>query len=307
MKVTRTIVLTVTSVALLALSTTACSTDQAPESASATGPEATATASTAPSPTPEPSSPQPSPTPTPTPTKSTAKPTPPLPSLKGDKRNAFAYAPLDNPSKVKVEGSVSDTRAWSTSKVLVVLAFIKTVGGGNPDSLSQYWRDNIKLALTESDLNALLRIRAAIPGGSSAPMTQILRSIGDNDTNPPNRSEGSMNWSIRNQIRFMAALKAGKAVNKKTSRYVLNQMNPVPEHSWGLGTIGASQFKGGWYSKGYETDTRQMGIVGDYAVVIITDGDGPKVLQTDGDYAHVRQMNKLAKMLKKHLVAAQAS
>ena len=219
--------------------------------------------------------------------------------------DAFAYAPLSNPKNVTMEGSVNSTRAWSTSKVLVVLAFIKTVGGGDPDNLSPYWRDQIKRALTSSDMSALLAIRGAIPGGSGQPMTQILRSIGDTSTTAPNSSEGSMSWSIRDQLRFMAALSEGDVVSKKASRYVLNTMQPIEEHSWGLGAIGATSYKGGWLTP--TSETRQMGIVGDYAVVIITNGDGPAVLQTDGDYAHVKQMNKLARMLNKHLTAAEGT
>ena len=44
-----------------------------------------------------------------------------------------------------------------------------------------------------------------------------------------------------------------------------------------------------------------MGIVGGYAVAIITVGEGPAVVQTDGDSAHVQQMNRLAALLAKRL------
>lgn len=231
-----------------------------------------------------------------------ATPTPEvtLPSLKGDTRNAIAFAPLTDPTDVTVKGDVSTANAWSTSKVLVVLAYIKTVAGGDPDNLDDNQRALIKRALTASDMDALLTLRAGIPGGSGAPMTEILRSIGDEDTTAPDIREGSMYWSLRNQVRFMAALADGQVVNKKTSRYVLDTMHPIPEHSWGLGTIGASNFKGGWLEP--YTETRQMGIVDGYAVAIITT-DGPAVLQTDGDSAHVRAINKLAHTLKKYLEA----
>ena len=55
---------------------------------------------------------------------------------------------------------------------------------------------------------------------------------------------------------------------------------------------------GGWLRN--DTDTRQMGIVDNYAVAMITDGVGPVVYQTDGDLAHENQMNKLAGILKQH-------
>ena len=70
---------------------------------------------------------------------------------------------------------------------------------------------------------------------------------------------------------------------------------------WGLGTIGASAFKGGWLRS--DTETRQMGIVNGYAVAIITAHVGPAVLQADGDVAHVQQMNALAARLQSRLAA----
>ena len=76
-------------------------------------------------------------------------------------------------------------------------------------------------------------------------------------------------------------------------------MRPIRAHAWGLGTIGASAYKGGWLRA--STATRQMGIVDGYAVAIITDAVGPAVRQTDGDSAHVEQMNYLAKVLDRRL------
>ena len=70
------------------------------------------------------------------------------------------------PRHVTVEGSVGSSPAWSTSKVLVILAFIKEVGGGDPANLTQEQRDLINVALSESDMDALLAIRGQIPGGS---------------------------------------------------------------------------------------------------------------------------------------------
>jgi hypothetical protein len=104
-----------------------------------------------------------------------------------------------------------------------------------------------------------------------------------------------MQWSIREQVRFMAALSAGRVVSRAASSYLLGTMHPIAAHRWGLGTIGADAFKGGWLRA--DTETRQMGIVDGYAVAIITAGDGPAVVQTDGDSAHVRQLNRLAALL----------
>jgi len=66
----------------------------------------------------------------------------------------------------------------------------------------------------------------------------------------------------------------------------------------GLGTVGATTFKGGWLRQGRVT--RQMGLLDGYAVAIITDL-GPVVRQTDGDSAHVEAMNDLAERLAERL------
>ena len=222
-----------------------------------------------------------------------------LTSLKGNTRNAIAWAPVSNPGNVTIEGSVPSTRAWSTSKVLVVAAYLDTVVGGDPGKVPSKERGWIRSALTASDGDAVVAIRNEIPGSPGAAIERVLREIGDSTTQAPDTSQGSMQWSVRQQLRFMAALANGRVVSPKASSFLLQQMQPISAHRWGLGQIGASSFKGGWLRS--DTETRQMGIVGGYAVAIITAGDGPAVLQTDGDYAHVRQMNRLAALLAKRL------
>ncbi len=221
--------------------------------------------------------------------------------MKGHFRNAFAFAPLSDPSAVTIEGSVPSSRAWSTSKVLVVAAVLDTVADGDPDRLTAEQRRLVTRALTESHMESVLALRDQIPGSPGAAITAILRSVGDGRTVAPDRSQGSMQWSIREQVRFMAALYAGRVVSPASSAYLLQTMQPIKAHRWGLGTVGADAFKGGWLRS--DTETRQMGIVDGYAVAIITAGVGPAVVQTDGDSAHVQQMNWLADLLDRRLAA----
>jgi hypothetical protein len=220
-------------------------------------------------------------------------------SLKGDPNDAFAFAPLSNPGNVTIEGNVSSYKAWSTSKVLVVAAFLDTVCDGDPARATAQQKRWIAAALTASDMNAVIALRDAIPGSPGAAINRVLRAIGDTRTVAPDTSQGGMQWTIREQVRFMAALASGRVVSKASSSYLLSVMHPIPAHQWGLGTIGASAFKGGWLRP--DTVTRQMGIVDGYAVAIITNAQGPAVVQTDGDAAHVQQMNYLAKVLDRRL------
>lgn len=222
-----------------------------------------------------------------------------LTSLQGNTRNAIAWAPLADPDHITVEGSVPRSRAWSTSKPLVIAAYLDTVVGGDPDRIPDEARTWIRDALRKSDGPAIAAIKAEIQGSAGAAMTRILRSVGDTTTMAPDRYEGTMQWSVAEQVRFIAALGNGEVISREASAYLLQEMQPIPSQRWGLGAIGARAFKPGWVSA--QTETRQMGIVGNYAVAIITAGDGPATRQADGDYAHEWQLNRLARLLAKRI------
>jgi len=189
---------------------------------------------------------------------------------------------------------VSGSQAWSTSKVLVVAAFLDTTADGDPARATAANRRSITAALQSSDADAVRSLRQQIPGSPGRAMTAVLRSVGDDETVAPDSYEGTMPWSVREQVRFMAALDAGEVVSPTTSAYLLETMRPITAHRWGLGTVGATTFKGGWLRQGRVT--RQLGLLDSYAVAISTDR-GPVVRQTDGDSAHVRAMDDLAELL----------
>ena len=189
---------------------------------------------------------------------------------------------------------MSGSQAWSTSKVLVSAAFLETTADGDPDAVSAANRRLITAALQPSDADAVRSLRQQIPGRPGRAMTAVLRSIGDDETVAPDSYEGLMPWSVREQVRFMAALDAGEVVSAATSAYLLETMRPIKAHRWGLGTVGATTFKGGWLRQGRVT--RQLGLLDSYAVAIVTDR-GPVVRQSDGDAAHVRAMDDLAELL----------
>lgn len=225
----------------------------------------------------------------------------PAPSLVGDQRNTWAFAPLEDLGSLVVEGEVPRQRAWSTSKVLVVAAYLEQRGAASLDALSEADADAVRRALTESHMDSLLRLRRQL-ADRSGQMTRILREIGDDETVVPGTREGTMIWTVAQQVRFMAALAHGRVVNPEVSALLLAHMTPIPSQRWGLGTIDASAYKGGWLTP--QSETRQMGIVGDHAVAILTHGVGPAELQSDADYAHVRQMNDLAEQLRTRLSLA---
>jgi hypothetical protein len=238
---------------------------------------------------------------TPRPTASAGPSGAPLTSLQGNARNAIAWAPLSDPDEITVEGSVPRSRAWSTSKPLVIAAYLDTVVDRDPTAIPAAERGWIREALRESDNDAIAAIQREIVGSPGEAMTRILRSIGDMTTMAPDSHMGTMQWSVSEQVRFMAALGNGEVVSPAASAFLLREMQPIPEQQWGLGSIGSRAFKPGWVSA--QTETRQMGIVGDYAVAIITAGDGPATIQGDGDYAHVWQLDRLARLLAERIGA----
>ncbi len=235
------------------------------------------------------------PTATPSPAQS---PSITRPSLAGDTRSSWAFAPLSSPTAAVVEGSVGSQRAWSTSKVLVVAALIATAAGGDPSRLTSEQQRLVTLALTASDAAAIRTLKAGIRGDPGSAMDSVLRSIGDSTTKALGSYEGTMTWTVREQVRFMAAMSVGRVVSPAASAYILSQLHPIPSQQWGLATVGATAVKGGWLRA--NTETRQMGILNGYAVAIIS-GVGPAVLQSDGDSAHVAQMNLLARQLLQRL------
>ncbi|HEY7719425.1 MAG TPA: hypothetical protein VH915_11715, partial [Pedococcus sp.] len=168
-----------------AASTTTSPTTSTPSTTRTATPSTRATTSRA-------SAPAPRPKPTPKP-KANPRPV----GLVGDTRNAMAFAPLANPGAVVVEGSVPSYRAWSTSKVLVVAAFLDTVVDGDPSRLTSEQRTQITRALTESHMESVIALRDQIPGSPGAAITAVLRSVGDTSTVAPDRSQGSMQWTIR--------------------------------------------------------------------------------------------------------------
>lgn len=232
-------------------------------------------------------------------------PAPAMPSLVGDTRNAWAFAPLDQPDRVVVEGRVSHARAWSTSKVVIVAAYLAGVVKGDPTRLTSAQKALITRTLGESDVRALMTLRGAIPGGYQAGMTSILRSVGDTTTVVPPQKEGTMPWAVRDQLQFVLALGRGGVVSPAVSAFLLDHMRPVTSQRWGLGRVGATAFKGGWLRA--TTETRQMGILHGYAVCLITDAVGPAVKQIDGEYAHEQQLDTLAQMLSQRLGRASAT
>lgn len=216
----------------------------------------------------------------------------------GDKKSV-AWAELGK--EPKVYGKAESMKAWSTSKVLVVAAYLKEKGSAGSQE------ENITKALKESDNDAIAAVYSAGGGPSKMDdtMNGILRSVGDKKTKVSKNigngvtTYGQTEWSLTNQVKFMSSLGKKELVDKKTSEYILKKMS-APTQKWGLGTIEAIAYKPGW---GDDPVTRQMGIVKsssgkEYAVAIAQETG--KVPDENGN-------TELAKWLQENILGGEDS
>lgn len=215
---------------------------------------------------------------------------------------------------------VGDTRspyAWSTSKVLIVTTLVKDLGGSSKLTATQ--RSQVTSAFTVSDnaaAAALFNSLAQRKGGlvpASAAMTQVLRTGGDTQTvvSTQGRSTfstyGQTLWSVENQAQFMSSLARSCLLDATSTSYVITQLsNTTSSQRFGLGTVGAAVFKGGW---GPDPDgkylVRQMGLLktssGYRAAVAIT------ARPPDGTYASGQVLlSQVASWLKANIGPAPA-
>jgi Beta-lactamase enzyme family len=161
-------------------------------------------------------------------------------------------------------GRARVARAWSTSKVPVVVALLRDYehDGGHLDAQE---RVDATRALEESDnaaIDALFARLEQIHGGlegASLALQDVLREAGDRETvinTAPNdrgfTTEGQTQWSTRGEVLFYRALDRGCLLSRRDTAYVVGLMQRVvPYERWGAGSAGYPSgqrlaFKGGW-------------------------------------------------------------
>jgi hypothetical protein len=145
---------------------------------------------------------------------------------------------------VETRGELSESRAWSTMKVPVIVAALLA---GRAD-----W-DAIESAITRSDNDAALLLWQRLDD-PAAEVEAVLRRAGDHATTleraPDPRGHSSFGrtvWSLRAAVSFYAALGRGELLPDRDTHRVLDAMGRiVPEQRWALGAIPGMRFKGGW-------------------------------------------------------------
>jgi hypothetical protein len=145
---------------------------------------------------------------------------------------------------IETHGELSESRAWSTMKVPVIVAALTA---GHTD-----W-DAIEAAITRSDNEAALLLWQRLDDGA-AEVEAVLRRAGDDRTTlerePDPRGHSSFGrtvWLLRSALTFYAALARGELLPAADTERVLDAMGRiVPEQRWGLGRVPGIRFKGGW-------------------------------------------------------------
>lgn len=147
--------------------------------------------------------------------------------------------------------------AWSTIKVPLAIASIN-------NQTSDI--DLITAAITQSDNAAAEQLWADLgePGAAAAEVEEVLADAGDptrvqsQRVRPEFSAFGQTRWPLARQADFLST-----AVCDPRNVSIVELMGQITAgHSWGLGTLPASKFKGGW---GPSVDgsylVRQIGVV----------------------------------------------
>lgn len=175
----------------------------------------------------------------------------------------LAVAPLAG-GQSQVFGSMRTARAWSTSKVPVLVTLLRQDEKTNR-TLDSQQADEARRALEQSDndsIQALFSDLEQRDGGllaASLSVQRTLRDAGDATTvinTAPNdqgfTTYGQSEWSLAAEVTFYRSLARGCLLDGSNTSYVLTLMrNVIPGQRWGAGSAGypssvSVAFKGGW-------------------------------------------------------------
>jgi len=209
----------------------------------------------------------------------------------------IAFAPVGDGTTAEQYGDWTQGPAWSTMKVPLSIAVLREQD--EPSATG-----SMTAAITASDNGAADALWRSLgdPDEAAAKMDKVLREAGDPTSvqsrrvRPPFSAFGQTQWSLVNQVRFIAA-----ATCDTRNTPVLDLMGQISSgQRWGLGTIDDTHFKGGWgpmESGGYLV--RQLGIVptarGQVAVAIAAQPSSGSFSEGTAD------LSTLAGWLSKHI------
>ena len=155
-------------------------------------------------------------------------------------------------------GGLATGAAWSTIKLPIAARAL--ADGGGPDGIGGAGRDRITAAITRSDNEAAAALFAGLeaahggPTGASAAVGETLRRAGDRTTVISTEGRdgfstyGQTEWSLAEQVRYVAALAGGCVGDAASRRFLLDRMGAVGGSDvFGLGALDRpARWKGGW-------------------------------------------------------------
>lgn len=170
---------------------------------------------------------------------------------------SVALAPVGSPGRTEVVGEATPLVAWSTIKVPLALAVLRSGHAAPADTTA---------ALTASDNAAAQRLWESLGSGASASdaVESELRRGGDTRTEVPPEvtvpgysAFGQSTWRLADQASFTAALPCLRGASPVTEA----MGRVIGGHRWGLGGIDGARLKGGWGPTPEGYVVRQLGIV----------------------------------------------
>lgn len=170
---------------------------------------------------------------------------------------SVALAPVGSSERPRVLGDAPPLVAWSTIKVPLALAVLRSGHEAPADIIA---------ALTASDNAAAQRLWESLGSGAAASdaVERELRRGGDSRTEVPSEvtvpgysAFGQTTWRLADQASFAAALPCLPGAARVTEA----MGGVVGGQRWGLGGVDDARLKGGWGPTPEGYVVRQLGIV----------------------------------------------
>ncbi|WP_116115665.1 hypothetical protein [Austwickia chelonae] len=170
-------------------------------------------------------------------------------------RSGLAVLPVGGRGEPALWGAIRTGPAWSTIKVPMSVA----AGSAHQEAS--------RLAISQSDNEAAARLWASLGGGeeaATAVRAELQRggdtrtSVQHQEVRPPYTPYGQTNWQLNDSARYTATLPC-----RPEAAATYTQMHTIAaDQRWGLGSIHAEAYKGGW---GPAVDqqyvARQIGVI----------------------------------------------
>lgn len=208
-------------------------------------------------------------------------------------RMGLAVSAVGSDAPPTMYGDWRQGPAWSTIKVPLAIAAYRQQHNVTAQ---------LKATITESDNAAAEALWQQLgdPVAAAGKVQEVLRETGDptivesRKLRPEFTAFGQTIWSLADQVRFIAQAFCNKQYDPIFA--LMGQI--VPQQSWGIGTLPAAHFKGGWGpSPADKYLVRQFGVVNSGRLAVAVAAEPASGSFDDG----TRALDEAATWLSTHL------